>query len=397
MKVVGDLMVFQQKAEEITVREAMTRIESAREQDRESALKLMALRMASQKYLWGLAQKNGWTRFVDESQHKVLFPGTSSQHWIDYACNGMDFFSQRVEPLWKRGMARMSEQEKVSFVEWTTEWKQNLEELHRVWAQRIESAWSERAHGILEKLLQEYESENKLTNSTQNARREFYRAQEDAAAATGQLATFESDNEFVQTRRLIEMRDACMNEKHALEQQWKEEWGLIAPIFEILSNEATTVQEMELSHVQMLTNYVKNPVHARARDPHAAVLKRLIELTLHEVEKNEWPLPTAQMQEYDRRLRKALQEKFFERMFWKSNELEVESQQLQKELQGKESYRQWVSLRSMAIQAKQEEEKWSKLWREGEAQTALQRKRVQQAAEELNTIIATRAHWRVVV
>ncbi len=397
MEAAGDLMVFQQKAEEITVREAMTRIESAREQDRESALKLMALRMASQKYLWGLAQKKGWTRFVDESQHKILFPGTSSQHWIDYARNGMDFFSQHVEPQWNRGTTRMNEQEKISFMEWTTEWKQNLEELHRVWAQRIESAWSERAHGALEKLQQEYESENKLKSAAQHARREFYRTQEAATDAASQLAAFESDPQFMQTRRLIEMRDACMNEKQTLEQQWKEEWEAVAPILEILSNEAMTVQEMERSHVQMLTNYVKNPVQARARDPHAAVLKRLIELALHEVEKNEWPLPTAQMQEYERRLRHALQEKFFERMFWKGNELEVESQQLQKELQGREDYRKWISLRSIAMQSKKEEENWNQAWHEGEAQAALQHKRAQHAVEELNSILAARAHWQVVI
>ncbi|QQR92827.1 MAG: hypothetical protein IPJ89_01115 [Candidatus Iainarchaeum archaeon] len=388
-------MVFQNKAEEIPLHEAIARIQLARNESRETALKLMALRMASQKYLWNTAQRKNWTSFMDATQAKALIPSVNTTAWVDYARTGMDFFTTHVEPLWQRHIARMSERDKMEYVAWSNEWKQNLEELRRIWAQRIESAWSERAHALLEEVVREDEAEKRIALAAQHARKEFYRTQDIAASANAELIEFESDESFNETKRLIEMQDACVEEKQTLERRWKEEWDAIAPILEILSNETQALQQMEMAQVQLLANYVKNPAQARARDPHATALKRLIELALHEVEKNEWPLPTAQMQEYERRLRHALHEKFFERTFWKGNELEVESQQLQKALQEKESYRRWIAMRTTLAQAKQEEEKWKHAWQENEAHSALQRKRLQQATAALNALLSLHTKWQL--
>ena len=392
---VRDGMVFQNRGEELSLHEARERIQLAREESREAALKLMALRMASQKYLWNLAQKKNWNRFMDASQAKAIVPDTNTKAWVDYARDGMDFFITHVEPLWQRHIARASEREKLEYFEWISEWKQNLEELRRIWAQRIESSWSERAHVAVEEVLREEDAENKIVSASQHARKEFYRAQEIATEANANLLEFQTHASFAETRRLIEMMDVCMSEKQSLERRWKEEWDAVAPVLEILSNEAPALQRMEMSHIQMLATYVRNPTQGRARDPHAAVLKGLLELALQEVEKNEWPLPTAQMQEYERRLRRALQEKFFEHTFWKGNELEVESQQLQKGLQEKEGYRKWIALRSAVAQAAQEEEKWKHAWQESEAQAALQKKRLHQSIAALNSILSLHTKWQI--
>lgn len=388
-------MVFQQKMEEVSLHEALARIEQTRAESREAALKLMALRMAAQKYLWNTALRKNWGTFMDTPHAKTLIPGTNTTAWVEYARNGMDLFATRIEPVWQRHVARLSEREKMDYVAWSNEWKQNLEELRRIWAQRIESAWSEKAHALLDEVLREDMLEKKMTTNAQHARKEFYRMQAEAVEAGAALLTFESDEQFTETRMLIEELDLRIQEKHALEKRWKEEWEAIAPIFEIISNEPSALQNMELAQVQLLANYVKNPAQARLRDPHATVLKRLIELALQEVEKNEWPLPTAQMQEYARRLKHAQQEKFFEHTFWKGNELEVETQQLQKALQERESYREWVALRTKEARAKQEEEKWKQAWEQAEAQAALQRKRLQQAVMECNAFLSFHVKWQL--
>ena len=381
--------------EEVEWFRALARVEEQRSELRKKVSQSLALRTAQIKYLINRGLQSRWNEWTRVAATHPLFPPMQENKVIDYALRAHALFQPTIYQEWLGKASRLSPQEQQAFVAWLSEWEEVLDEMRRMTVQNLSSMPEEK---IAEELarIQQWDDERQAEKKKEIAcMRAAQSCRESAADTMTDINAMEQAHAFIPIRRGVEALHEWQAQKQSLEQEWMRNWEAIQPIMEILSNETLLLEKMELSAIQLLQNYVKNPWQARARDAHASGLKMLMEVAMHEVKKNEWPLPTAQMHEYARRLEKTREGKFFEYYFWKANEVESNGQVVRKELDSNPEYRKWLLLRAKVAQAEEQARRWEEDALVASTRHAQLERQITEKIHAINAAIPEKWKWKI--